>query len=71
MFYEYKVTYWNEYEEKDFEESGLTWASNYGEAANKIKEDYRDDLIDMYLHEWDTTNTVSLDEIKEGFKLYS
>ena len=71
MFYEYKVTYWSEFDESDKEERGLVFATDYGDAANKVKKDYGDMLVDMYLMEWDTGNTVSLDEIKEGFKLYS
>lgn len=71
MFYEYKVTYWNEFDECDKEERGLVFADSYAEAAEKLYKDYGKELIDMYLQEWDTTNTVSLDEIKEGFKLYS
>ena len=69
MFYEYKVTYWDEIYEKDKEERGLVWAEDYGKAATKVKEDYGKELIDMYLQEWDTANTISLDEIKDGFHL--
>ena len=70
MFYEYKVTYWSEYDESDKEDRGLVFARDYSEAASKVQNDYSN-LIDMYLQEWDTSCTVSLDELKEGFKLYN
>ena len=69
MFYEYNVTYWNDYEEKDMKERGLVWANSYSEAADKVYQDFKKDLIDMYLQEWDSYNSISLDEIKIGFHL--
>ena len=69
MFYEYNVTYWNDYEEKDMKERGLVWANSYSEAADKVYQDFKKDLIDMYLQEWDSYNSISLDEIKAGFHL--
>lgn len=69
MFYEFKVTYWDDFNDRDEQEQGLVWAEDYGEAAQKLKDDYGRELIDMYLQEWDTANTISLDEIKEGFHL--
>lgn len=69
MFYEYSVTYWNDYEEKDMKERGLVWANSYSEAADKVYQDFKKDLIDMYLQEWDSYNSISLDEIKRGFHL--
>ena len=69
MYYQYKVTFWDTYEEEDCKEEGLVYAKDYGEAATKVKNAYGKELIDMYLQEWDAYEVISLDEIKEGFKL--
>ena len=71
MYYEYKVTYWNDANDAEEKDHGLVYGENYGDAAEKVDKDYGNSLIDMYLQEWEDTNTVSLYEIKEGFKLYS
>ena len=71
MFYEFKATYWDDYNDCEKEDRGLVFAEDYAEAANKVKTDYGRELISMYLCEWDTCNTITVDEIKEGFKLYS
>jgi len=69
MFYEYKVTYWNEYEEQEEFDHGLVFGANYGEAAMNVHEDYRPGIINIFLEEWDFGKTVSLDDIKAGFNL--
>ena len=71
MFYEFKATYWDEYTECEREERGLVFASTYGEAAERVRTDYGRELIGMYLSQWDTAHTISIEEIKKGFKLYS
>ena len=71
MFYEYKVTYIPEWDhEKPFsEERGLVYAESYREAADKVSDVFKDLLVDMYLCEWDCHKLISLEEIKQGFKL--
>lgn len=71
MFYEFKATYWDEFNERDEEARGLVFAEDYSMAASKIKADYGKELISMYLCELDAANTITVDEIKEEFKLYS
>jgi hypothetical protein len=69
MYYQYKVTYYNDYDGKTVKDEGIVYAENYGDAATKVKDDYGNGLMDMYLQEWDSTRTLSLDEIKDGFGL--
>lgn len=67
MFFKYKATYFDEdYNEQ--EDRGLVCGKNYSEAAEHVYEDYGD-LVSMYLMEWNVGNTVTLNEIKEGFGL--
>lgn len=67
MFYKFKVTYWDDYDEKDKADCGLVFAEDYSMAASRVKEDFGSSLVDMYLQELDTANTISIDEIKETF----
>lgn len=71
MFYEFKATYWDDYDDCEKEDRGLVFAKDYSKAADKVSADYGHQLISVYLCEWDTGNTITVDEIKEGFKLYS
>lgn len=70
MFFQYKVNYIPPDLEKVIEEKGLVYASNYVEATNKVMKYFgEENVVDMYLQAWDTYNCITLDEIKEGFKL--
>lgn len=68
MFYEYEVTYWDDFYEKEVKEKGLTHARTYGEATEKVFKDY-DHVIGIYISEWEYENTINVEEIKDGFEL--
>ena len=67
MFYQYKVTYWSNYEDKEKVGEGIVVGANYSEAADNLKKDYGEDLIDMYLQELDLEHTVTVDDWNEIF----
>ena len=67
MYYKYKVTYWSEFEEKDKCDEGLVFGNNYGNAADHLRQDYGDNLIDMYLQELDLEHTVTVDDWNDIF----
>lgn len=72
MFYKYKVTWYNSYEDKELTEAGLVYANSYGNAADTVVEDYnKDDVIDIYLYEIYNEGTgacISTDELKNTFE---
>lgn len=63
MFFLYKVRYWSDYDDEEKEARGLTYGKDYGEAANKVYEDYKDDVIDIYLQALEEENTLTEDDI--------
>ncbi len=71
MFYKYKVTWYNSYEDKELTETGLVHADSYGNAANAVVEDYgKDDVIDIYLYEIYNEGggaCINVDELKDTF----
>jgi hypothetical protein len=71
MFYKYKVTWYNSYEDKELTETGLVHANSYGNAANAVVEDYgKNDVIDIYLYEIYNEGggaCISVDELKDTF----
>ena len=70
VFFEYKVNFLPSDSTEIVEEKGLVSASNYVEATNKLMKYFgEENIIDTYLQAWDTWECLSLDEIKEGFKL--
>lgn len=71
MFYEFKATYWDDYDDCEKEDRGLVFAKDYGKAAKKVSAAYGRNIISVYLCELDAYNTITVDEIKEEFKLYS
>ena len=71
MFYKYKVGYYNSYEDKEKYDTGLTWAKDYGEAANAVVRDYgKDSVFDVYLYEIimddDTARCINEEEIQSA-----
>lgn len=51
MYYKYKVGYYNSYEDEETYDEGIVFAKNYGQAANRVTEDYGSDVFDIYLKE--------------------
>lgn len=66
MFY-YKVSYWDEIDCKQREESGLLSAKDYGSAAKKVTNYYgANNVSSLYLEEWE--DVLTEDEVMEGFE---
>ena len=63
MFFLYKVRYWSDYDDEEKEARSFTYCKDYGEAANKVYEDYKDDVIDIYLQSLEEENTITEDDI--------
>ena len=70
MFYKYKVTYFDESTDKEVPSEGIVWGDNYGDAANRVAEDYGKDLIDIYLYGIyiDGTYCIDKDELDYALK---
>ena len=72
MFYKYKVTWYDSYNDEEVVEEGLTYADSYGNAANTIVENYgKDNVIDIYLYEVfndSDSACISADELKSIFQ---
>ena len=70
MFYKYKVTYFNEAKVEEAPSEGIVWGDDYGDAANRVVEDYGKNLIDMYLYEIyvDGTYCIDTDELDYALK---
>lgn len=63
MFYKYKVTYFDETKDDEVPFEGIVWGDNYGDAANRVVEDYgKDNLIDIYLYEIYIDGTYCIDK---------
>lgn len=70
MFFEYIVNYLPPDGEDVIKEHGLTYASKYTEATNKLMWYFgEENIVDIYLQAWDSYNCVAIEDIKEGFKL--
>ena len=70
MFYKYKITFYDDYADKEVEDVGLVWADTYGDAANRVVSDYgNDNTIDINLHEImvDGDTCINEDEINYNF----
>ena len=69
MYYLYKVTYWDIGIGEEKTDKGFVYAKNYGKAAMKVLDDYDPQaVVDIYLQELDTSNTINEDEISEALK---
>lgn len=69
MFYKYKVTYYDESKDKEVPSEGIVWGDNYGEAANRVVEDYGEDLVDIYLYEIYIDGTYCIDKDELDYTL--
>ena len=68
--FEYRVNWYNDYEDKEIHAQGLVAANGYLEAVEKILHDYGEqNIIDLYLQALEDTNVIELDTIKRQFKL--
>ena len=69
MFFQYKVTYYNEFDGKEVSCEGLTYAKTYSKAMKKVIEDYGEDsVIDVYLMGLADDNTIAKVDIDMVFK---
>ena len=63
MFYKYKITYFDESKDEEVPFEGIVWGDSYGNAANRVVEDYgKDNLIDIYLYEIYIDGTYCIDK---------
>lgn len=70
MFFEYTVNYLPPNSSDVIKEHGLTYASKYTEATNKLMRHFgEENIVDIYLQAWDCYDCVTIEDIKEGFKL--
>ena len=70
MFYKYKVTYFDESKDDEVPSEGIVWGDNYGDAANRVVEDYgKDNLIDIYLYEIYIDGTYCIDKDELDYTL--
>lgn len=68
--FEYRVRWYNEFENQEVYSRGLVHGKNYKDAADKVINDYGEEyVIDLYLQALDDANTIELDTIKEQFNL--
>jgi len=64
--YHYYVEFWDELDQKNRSDSGLTWGATYGDAANRVVEYYgRDNVISVQLSEWESV--VPEEDVMGGF----
>ena len=69
MYYLYKVTYWSIEIGEEKTDRGIVRAKDYGKAAMKVLNDYDPEaVVDIYLRELDTGDTINEDEISEALK---
>ena len=69
MYYLYKVTYWSIEIGEEKIDRGIVRAKDYGKAAMKVLNDYDPEaVVDIYLQELDTGDTINEDEISEALK---
>lgn len=69
MFYKYKVTYYDESKDEEVPSEGIVWGDNYGDAANRVVEDYGKDIIDIYLYEICISGTYCIDKDELDYTL--
>jgi hypothetical protein len=70
MFYKFKLSYYDEYRNDEFPDEGLVYGESYGDAANKVVEDYgKNNVVEMYLQEItiEDNKTITKDEIDSAF----
>ena len=53
--YHYYVEFWDELDQKNRSDSGLTWGATYGDAANRVIEYYGlENVSTIQLEEWES-----------------
>ena len=53
--YHYYVEFWDELDQKNRSDSGLTWGATYGDAANRVVEYYGlENVSNIQLEEWES-----------------
>lgn len=68
--FEYRVTWYNEYDDKKEYSRGLVYGTSYSNAIERVIDDYGEDcIIDIYLYGLEDTNTIELETIKKQFNL--
>jgi len=68
--YEYRINWYNSYEDREEYARGLVSADTYTHAMQKVMADYGEpNIIDIYLLALEDTNVIELKTIKEHFEL--
>ena len=68
--FEYRVNWYNDYEDKEECSRGLVAGKTYMDAADRVVHDYGEkNIIDIYLQALEDTNTIELEAIKRQFNL--
>ena len=68
--FEYRVNWYNDYEDKEEYDRGLVYGPSYVDAIEKVIKDYGEDaIIDIYLQALEDTDTIELVAIKQQFNL--
>ena len=68
--YEYRINWYNSYDDKEEYARGLVAGKTYMDAADRVIKDYGElNVIDLYLQALEETNVIELKTIKEHFKL--
>lgn len=70
MICKYKVSYYDDYNDKELFDEGLVWGETYGKAADNVTADYGRDIISLYLEdvEADDSFCINKEEINYSFK---
>ena len=66
MLIRYEIEYWNEIDEEDSTEKGLTSGNDFGEAVNRIVEYYGEDNV-YSLKVYECEEVLCDEEIKNFF----
>jgi len=68
--YEYRINWYNSYEDKEVYARGLVAGKTYMDAVDRVIKDYGEsNVIDIYLQAMEDTNVIELEAIKEHFQL--
>jgi hypothetical protein len=68
--FEYRVNWYNNYEDKEKYARGLVYGPSYTDAMERVIKDYgKDAIIDIYLQALEDGGTIELMAIKEQFNL--
>ena len=68
--YEYRINWYNDYEDKEEYACGLVAGKTYMDALDRVIKDYGEsNVIDIYLQAIEDTNVIELETIKAHFQL--